>query len=419
MNPDLQKFLAVASEQTTGKGTTESATNYVRENKGIKNNLGIEISFGAEQASAVPWIAFTGYNQIVENGIYPVYLYYKDFDILILAYGVSGINSSSVNWISSSITEQTIKRYFKKNLSQRTNRYGDSFVYKVYDTKQLPNNSILEEDLKSITEEYKKLIKGQSIDFKVTEPKNKKIKEKSSVKNDITIQIEDPKTFFSPILGFSIKSQLGQSSTLVNATNQTNFTYTLSRSLSEEEIKEINNLKNFCDKFTALKKYGVSVDFEGVDSPKYSANFQSIDSAFEKVIGQILKFYYQSEKSEEKTIIALTKKISDLNPLKLSLDINPSLYEMMMKKFLTEHALGMMPGKVWHRDYKNSAGFLVVRKDGEILCYHFYFIKNFENYLFQNTKLETPSSSRYRMMEFYQENGVEKFKLNLQIRFIK
>ena len=35
------------------------------------------------------------------------------------------------------------------------------------------------------------------------------LKAKSKLKNDITIQIEDPKTFLSPSLGFSIKSQLG------------------------------------------------------------------------------------------------------------------------------------------------------------------------------------------------------------------
>ena len=54
-----------------------------------------------------------------------------------------------------------------------------------------------------------------------------------------------------------------------------------------------------------------------------------------------------------------------------------------------------------------------------IISFNFYFIKHFEDYLFQNTKFETPSSGRYKMGEIYEEDGFQKLKLNLQIRFIK
>ena len=37
----------------------------------------------------------------------------------------------------------------------------------------------------------------------------------------------------------------------------------------------------------------------------------------------------------------------------------------------------------------------------------------------KNTKLESPSSSRYNMFDIYSENGRNYFNLNLQIRFIK
>lgn len=180
MNPDLQKFIVIANEQTTGKGTTESATNYVRKNKGLKNDFNIEISFGAGRASAIPWIAFTGYNQTVKNGIYPVYLYYKDSSILILAYGVSETNPPSINWMSSEM-KQTIKQYFDTSFSNKPNRYGSSFVYKVYDAKKLPNDSILEGDLENIIEEYKRVFKGQSLTFQASEPKNKKMSEFSII----------------------------------------------------------------------------------------------------------------------------------------------------------------------------------------------------------------------------------------------
>jgi type II restriction enzyme len=44
-------------------------------------------------------------------------------------------------------------------------------------------------------------------------------------------------------------------------------------------------------------------------------------------------------------------------------------------------------------------------------------LNQFEDYLFQNTKLETASSSRHEFGKVYSENGESYFKLNLQIRF--
>ncbi len=38
-------------------------------------------------------------------------------------------------------------------------------------------------------------------------------------------------------------------------------------------------------------------------------------------------------------------------------------------------------------------------------------------YLIDNIKLDSPSSSRYKIFEIYKENSKYYFKLNLQIRF--
>ncbi|HBT86175.1 MAG TPA: hypothetical protein DEB12_09780, partial [Porphyromonadaceae bacterium] len=114
MKPNLQEFIKVAEEQITGQGTTDSAKYYARENKGIKNGLNIEISFGTGRASAIPWIAFTGFSQIIKSGIYPVYLYYKDYKTLILAYGISESNPPLTNW-SNPDSKQTLNEYFATN----------------------------------------------------------------------------------------------------------------------------------------------------------------------------------------------------------------------------------------------------------------------------------------------------------------
>ena len=77
----------------------------------------------------VPWIAFTAPEITVSNGYFPVYLYYKDLNTLILSYGVSETNEFENPWtteIESSF--QTIENYFGKKVP----RYGDSYVSKAY-----------------------------------------------------------------------------------------------------------------------------------------------------------------------------------------------------------------------------------------------------------------------------------------------
>ncbi len=246
------------------------------------------------------------------------------------------------------------------------------------------------------------------------------LKAKSKLKNDITIQIKDPNTFISPTLGFSIKSQLGRPSTLVNASKPTNFTFLIKgKTLSEEEILELKEIKIFSSKIKMLKDLGASLEFEKVEHPIFASNLQTIDYNFDKILAEILILFYSNDISSENTVAKFIEKVTNKNSIGYNLDINPTMYEMIMKKFLTDYALGMRAAEVWKRDYQATGGYLIVRSDGELICYHFYFTKNFEDYLFNNTKLETADPNRNEFGNIYSENGQQKIKLNLQIRFTK
>ena len=60
---------------------------------------------------------------------------------------------------------------------------------------------------------------------------------------------------------------------------------------------------------------------------------------------------------------------------------------------------------------------IVVKEDGDIICYHFFDRNDLEDYLFFNTRFETPSTSRHLFGNIYQENDEYLLKLNLQVRF--
>ena len=66
-----------------------------------------------------------------------------------------------------------------------------------------------------------------------------------------------------------------------------------------------------------------------------------------------------------------------------------------------------------------TGGYIIVKEDGEIICFHLFNEAIFRDYLLSNLKLETPSSTRHKYGAIFKEAGKNKISLNLQIRFIK
>ena len=90
----------------------------------------MKVSFGMGAAARVPWIAFTVPEITVSNGYFPVYLFYKDLNKLVLAYGISETNEFEENWpLEVTSSADTIKAH----LGREVPRYGDSYVYKSYE----------------------------------------------------------------------------------------------------------------------------------------------------------------------------------------------------------------------------------------------------------------------------------------------
>ena len=246
------------------------------------------------------------------------------------------------------------------------------------------------------------------------------LKAKSSSKTDIRIVIHDLKTNQQPELGFSIKSQLGGASTLLNAGKTTNFIYKIGNcSLTNDFIKETNSIdtrSKIKDRLEAVNSKNCKIKFTKTEKEIFENNLILIDSLLPNILSEIIFEFYTSNLSEIKELV---ENIEIKNPLNFNTSNNHKFYEYKIKKFLTEVALGMMPGTVWNGIYDATGGYLVVKNDGEILSYHIYNKNKFENYLYHNTKLETASSSRHDFGKIYEKNGEYFIKLNLQIRFKK
>ncbi|MDR2831170.1 MAG: HpaII family restriction endonuclease [Methanobrevibacter sp.] len=253
-----------------------------------------------------------------------------------------------------------------------------------------------------------------------------KFKAPNKNKSDLTMEIQDLKTFLSKEYTFSIKSEIGSKPSILNASNATNFIYKID-GIEEYEFDELMRINKKTDKkwlklriLKILEKINVknySLSFHGIENEQFSKNLKLIDSSLPYILSQALLYYYSTEKVSD--IKLLTEYLVDKNPLKLSDDEKLLFYKSNIIELIRSSTFGMIPTKRWNKEYDVNGGILTVKNDGMILCHHiFYNKKQLDKYLYQNTKFETGSTTRYKTGDLYKINNEDGyyFKLNLQIR---
>ena len=190
-------------------------------------------------------------------------------------------------------------------------------------------------------------------------------------------------------MGFSIKYQLGGDSTLLNASKATNFNFKIEgTTLSDEDIANINSINPSRDKVIkrvdAIRKKGGILVFDKVDNSTFRNNLVMLDGDLPAIIAHLLLEQLNTGVS---TLKELAEILTETNPLKYDVSQASPFYGYKIKHLLTSIALGMMPATAWNGQFDANGGYLVVKKDGEILCYHFYDRNRFEDYLFSNAYL--------------------------------
>lgn len=230
--------------------------------------------------------------------------------------------------------------------------------------------------------------------------------------HDVELALEDEQSGQTlPKVGFSIKSQIGSPSTLLNASGATNLTYVLASptELTKDQLDAIFDLKAG-KLLRKLKEMKVRLNFEAYDSLQFRKNLEKIDSRMPDYLAQVLLDFYQSEKSTLKEVVEHTF------PTELEESEQPIF---KMKQLLGAVAMGLRPSQNWDGDITKFKGLLLAKLDGNVLFYYLYNIAEFQEFLFKNLKFEVASTTRHGFGKVYRDSGKWKLKLNLQVRFIK
>lgn len=244
------------------------------------------------------------------------------------------------------------------------------------------------------------------------------LKAKSNDKRDLTLVVHDPKTHHEPSLGFSIKSKLGGDSTLLNASGATNFVFKVeNKDFTEDDINAINSIdgrSKIQKRVEEIKNRGGRLKFSHISSEIFEQNLRVIDSLLPEILSEMLLIYFSGKSNQVKDIL---KDLESSNPCNFPLKNNHPFYSYKIKRLLHDASLGLTPASIWSGLFDATGGYLIVRDDGEILCYHIYNANEFQDYLIKNTRFESPSSSRHGYGELYLQENQLLFNLNLQIRF--
>ncbi len=190
--PPIKDNIQELFGKTVNRFIKQALTDDLKTNSYPKSykNLGVRVSFGQGNPARIPWLALLRDGQAVTNGIYPVYLYYKDYKILILAYGLSETQESKNSW-NLGTSNQTINEFFATRFNTKPARYGDSYVHSYYFIDTSSSNFGLDpnkinKDLATIIDTYNNLQLGEP-----KKEEEKLITINGTANNQITFNLED------------------------------------------------------------------------------------------------------------------------------------------------------------------------------------------------------------------------------------
>ncbi len=244
-----------------------------------------------------------------------------------------------------------------------------------------------------------------------------RIKASNDEKADLVAIIHDRISESSPMLGFSIKSMVGGASTLLNAGKTTNFVYEIKGFRGDMgEVNIIDTKSKIRDRISLIKEQGGIFEFLNVADEQFDGNLRMIDTALPDFLAHMVFDFFTDVR---RTIPELVEELALSGDMRKRYKLTLENYSYKIRNFLDAIALGMVPSKPWDGFMKAHGGYIVVKENGEVVCYHLYNRDKFQMYLYENTRLEAASSSRHEYGSLYEKEGKLYFNLNLQIRFLK
>lgn len=255
--------------------------------------------------------------------------------------------------------------------------------------------------------------------------KQTKLKAPATQKTDLIMKLRDPRSAGLPDLGFSIKSYLGSLPTLFNASHATKFVYEIEPvpGFDFELIKNFSESSPSLDQTKAyilslLDNSSITIKFDHMMDDCCRRNFMLVDSFFPQIFAEAVLIHYCGRDNRLERICEIMEME---DPLFVDVE---NYYTKKVTDFLVNVALGMEPATPWNAVEEANGGYIVVKNDGNVVCYNLYDRGKFRGYLLRHCKFDTPSATKFLNAGettpdgmIYFSNGKAFINLNRQIRF--
>ncbi len=257
-----------------------------------------------------------------------------------------------------------------------------------------------------------------------------KIKALSVNKSDIEIDARDPRSgIVRNRIGFSIKSEFGQRSTLFNVARASASIYRLDE-MTDSLMNKVNNLydskgsKAIGERCRLLENEGIVPRFAGYPQGRncpglspFAENLELLNPTLKEVIPALL-WAAELGRLPGRGFPELGQWLADNNPCRLT---RPEVkYPYMLKSLLYAAYCGMTASTLWNGKSEVNGGFIRVARTGDLLAFYALESDAFKEHLYGNCYLERPSSGE-KHGDFgdvwKDENGQYFFKLNFSIRY--
>lgn len=269
------------------------------------------------------------------------------------------------------------------------------------------------DELTQILDDIKKgksTFSSQTLDNKVALLGLEKSKGTSYEKGDIALSFDENGQIFEN-QNASIKSFLGGSPTLINASQATNFVYRI-EDFSAENMNIVNCIDTRAkikDRLQKIVDLGGHLVFTNCENPIYESTLRKVDSCMPEILANALLAFFQKQ---------IGNRLADYPTQKIDNREQQNQVHCRLKDFIKSSILGIFPTVEWNGNLTANS-VLLVNEMGELLFYHTNKDSILKDFFYQHAFFDTPSSSRHRFGLVYQENGEFYFKLNLQLRLAK
>ncbi|MCC8117212.1 MAG: HpaII family restriction endonuclease [Bacteroidales bacterium] len=248
---------------------------------------------------------------------------------------------------------------------------------------------------------------------------------------DIVLETQD-RSGIVRTLGFSIKSDLKASATLLNASqDNTNFVYEVLGPMDDDKMNTFNAICTkqivkgeekshvaTADRIQYLKDLGCKLQFVNPVKDVTRHNLIMCGGIeMPLIVAGMLKHFYWNNYGGRTTVEECVDALSVEDPVGYGFEDLKALYHSKISNFLYYAFTGLKLGSQWNGKTEVNGGYIVVKRDGDVVAFHSTIADEFKDFLLSKMIMEAPSHSRHGDMSIYKENGKYYLKLALQLRF--